>query len=411
MQRNSPAKIKITLKTKITLIIFGFFLFLILLEIGLRLGGFIFLSLQEYRNRISISKKGSYRIMCLGESTTVVGGDHSYPSQLEKVLNERNLGIKFSVINKGVTGIYSSAIVTQLEGNLNKYKPDMVTVMMGANDGGKHLPYGYATTLKTGPFFTYFRTYKLVSLLWLHIVTKLKETGIYRPKEDKGLAIPYQAEESFKKAIELNPRNDAAYTSLGRIYRNQGKYSQAEEAFKKAIELNPRNDEAYLFLGWIYLEENNLLRAEESYKKAIELNPENDKLYAGLAMTYQEIGRDESAQECYKKANDLRLDCYNPVTRHNYLRLKEILDKKGIKLACVQYPVRSVESLKKIFESREGIIFVDNEKVFKEALKKRSYKEYFIDIFGGDFGHCTYKGNRLLAGNIANVILKEVFGK
>jgi len=130
-----------------------------------------------------------------------------------------------------------------------------------------------------------------------------------------------------------------------------------------------------------------------------------------LAVAYKEIGRYESAQECYKKANDLRLDYYNPVTRHNYLRLKEILDKKGIKLACVQYPVRSVESLKKIFESREGIIFVDNEKVFKEALKKRSYKEYFTDIFGGDFGHCTYKGNRLLAGNIANVILKEVFGK
>ena len=479
MQRNSPAKIKITLKTKITLIIFGFFLFLILLEIGLRLGGFIFLSLQEYRNRISISKKGSYRIMCLGESTTVVGGDHSYPSQLEKVLNERNTGIKFSVINKGIIGASSSSIVTQLEGNLNKYKPDMVTVMMGANDGGEHLPYRYTTTLKTVPFLTYFRTYKLVSFLWLHIVAKLKETVIYRPKEDKGLTIPTQAEEAFKKAIELNPKdnrasielgwsyrnqgkysqaeeafkkaielnprndmaylflgwiyleddkraqaeeafekaielnpgNDTAYTSLGRIYRNQGKYSQAEEAFKKAIELNPRNDVAYLFLGWIYLEENNRLQAEESFKKAIELNPKNDKLYAGLAVAYKEIGRYESAQECYKKANDLRLDYYNPVTRHNYLRLKEILDKKGIKLACVQYPVCSVESLKKIFESREGIIFVDNEKVFKEALKKRSYKEYFTDIFGGDFGHCTYKGNRLLAGNIANVILKEVFGK
>jgi len=32
-------------------------------------------------------------------------------------------------------------------------------------------------------------------------------------------------------------------------------------------------------------------------------------------------------------------------------------------------------------------------------------------MFGGDFGHCTHKGNRLLAENIANVIFKEVFSK
>jgi hypothetical protein len=32
-------------------------------------------------------------------------------------------------------------------------------------------------------------------------------------------------------------------------------------------------------------------------------------------------------------------------------------------------------------------------------------------MFGGDFGHCSRNGNRLLAKNIADVILKEVFGK
>jgi hypothetical protein len=32
-------------------------------------------------------------------------------------------------------------------------------------------------------------------------------------------------------------------------------------------------------------------------------------------------------------------------------------------------------------------------------------------MFAGDFGHCTDKGNRLLAENIATVILKEVFGR
>jgi len=87
------------------------------------------------------------------------------------------------------------------------------------------------------------------------------------------------------------------------------------------------------------------------------------------------------------------------------------LDKRGIKLVCVQYPMRNVELLKIIFEPGQGIIFVDNESIFKEAVNKSSYNEYFRDISGGDFGHCTAKGNRLLAGNIASVILKEVFKK
>jgi hypothetical protein len=54
---------------------------------------------------------------------------------------------------------------------------------------------------------------------------------------------------------------------------------------------------------------------------------------------------------------------------------------------------------------------VDNEKIFRDAVKKDKSSIYFNDMFGGDFGHCTDKGNRLLAENIANAILKEVFNR
>jgi hypothetical protein len=79
----------------------------------------------------------------------------------------------------------------------------------------------------------------------------------------------------------------------------------------------------------------------------------------------------------------------------------------------VQYPVRNIEPLKRMFKEETGdsIIFVDNEKIFKDVIRKEGYKEYFTDMFGGDFGHCTPKGNRLLAENIANTILKEAFNK
>lgn len=47
----------------------------------------------------------------------------------------------------------------------------------------------------------------------------------------------------------------------------------------------------------------------------------------------------------------------------------------------------------------------------KDVAAKYGYQNYFYDMFVGDFSHCTKKGNRILAESIANVILKEVFGK
>ncbi len=416
-------KPKKPLKQKTILVIFELFIYLVLLEVGLRIGGGIFLSLQEYRNRVSIKQKGEYRIMCLGESITATGGKNSYPAQLEEILNERNIGLNFSVINKGIPGASTSYILNVLEERLNRYKPDMVITMMGVSDDGAVLVDGYRTSLriKTMLFLEDFRVYKLVKIIWSHIADKMKEIGIYKPKEkiqnyiNNLVSPPYyytEREETLKKALELNPRSDGVYVRLGWVYRDQGKFTQAEELFKKALELNPNSVIAYVGLEWAYINQGKFTQAEELFKKGIETNPDKATLYGGLAVVYNEMGKYESAQECYEKANKLRLvEYYNSITWHNYRKLKEILDKRDIRLVCVQYPMCSIEPLKKIFEGEGGVTFVDNERVFKEALKKASYKEYFIDIIGGDFGHLTPKGNRLLAENIANIILKRYFNK
>ena len=544
-------KQKIPLQKKINRLIFELFIYLILLEVGLRIGGFVFLSVQEYKNRNSIRQKGTYRIMCLGESSTAIGGKVSYPSQLEEILNQRDTGIRFSVINRGLPSINTTIILSKLEGNLNKYTPDMVITMMGINDYADIVAYEDIPTKNTTSFINSFRTYKLVRLLWLHIIDKVRESRIYKPEDmaspddltlssiyngqerlssgsieitldnyreciklgqryrdqgeydkaegmfkkaiqidpesymayvvlgrcywdqgdyakaegmfkkaiqvnpenyrayavlgqwykDKGdydkaegmfkKAIQIdpenymayvvlgrwhigqgdyaKAEGMFKKAIQVNPENKWAYAELGQWYRDQGEYDKAEGMFKKYIQIDPENYMAYVVLGRCYLYQGDYDKAEEVLKKAIQIEPENYRAYGTLAHCYKELERYKSAEEYFKKASRLRSEYYHPITRHNYQRLKEILTYRGIKLVCIQYPMRSVEPLKKMLGSNEGIIFVDNEGVFKEALKQASYDEYFVDTVGGDFGHCTHKGNRLLAENIANVILKECF--
>ncbi len=477
---------KVLFKQKIALILFGLFLSFVLLEAGLRLGGFIFLSIQEYRNLQSIKQKGTYHILCLGESTT----QGQYPQFLEQVLNQSNIGMRFSVIDKGVAGTNTPVILSKVESYLNEYHPEMVVAMMGCNDGG--IMYYQDIYESDTWLFKHCRVYRFGWIIYMHIFKKLKQESILRAAKlnpnkdivcvDLGQAYCKQgkfsdAEYSYKKAIELNPKNEAAYVGLGWIYLKQGKFSDAEYSYKKAIEISPKNDRAYVELGWIYLNQGKFSDAEDSFKKAIELNPNNDKACAGLGWTYRyqgkfsdaedlykkaielnpnngnayielgwiylkqgkfsdaedsygraiefhskndricgaisalytEMGKSELAKEYAQKADRLRLEYRNLATGKNYRKLKNILDKRGIKLVCVQYPMRNVESLKKIFAQDEGIIFVDNESAFKEALNQASYGEYFVDMFGGDFGHCTKKGNRFLAKNIANTILKRVF--
>jgi tetratricopeptide (TPR) repeat protein len=404
------------------------FLAVVVLEAGLRFGGFVVLSLQEYRNLNTIRHKGTYRIMCLGESTT----QGQYPFLLEKILNQRNIGVTFSVIDKGVGGIRTLGIATLLEFNLAAYAPDMVITMMGINDGGPHIPYEAAPASKIMFFVQSLRTYKLTKLLWLHILTKARETGLYSPTQDKqhSRKIPFYllgiglkeahaeqanlvpTEDALKQAIALNPKDDHAYTELGWFYQKQGQPSQAEDALKQAIALGSQDYRAYTLLGWFYQRQGKFSQAEDLFKQAIALDPQNDRAYGALSILCEETGKPGLAKEYAQKATSLRLGHYVPLTVTSYRTLKEILDKRGIRLVCVQYPMRSVEPLKRILQGTEkGIIFVDNEKLFRDAVRKDGYNTYFKDMFGGDFGHCTDRGNRLLAENIADTIVKEAFHK
>ncbi len=454
MQSDNPTPLAVPLKTKIALIMFGLFLFFILLEAGLRLGGFVVLSFQEYKNQQSLRHKGTYRIMCVGESTT----QGQYPPYLEGILNQHHTGIRFSVIDKGVAGTNSAIILAQLESNLDQYHPDMVVAMMGVNDQGifyfKDIPEAETK------LFRYCKTYRLIRLLWLPILAKTREEEAFKkaialgPENDRAcveLGQSYraqgklsQAEDAFKKAIEINPQNDDAHAELGLIsliqgnltqaedlhrqaialnpknsgaylylwwiHRAQGKHSQAEELLKKAIEMNPQRGRAYVELGQLYRAQGKRSQAEDLLKQAIEMNPQDDLAYGAFSVLYDEIGNPELAEAYAQKANRLRSRYYDLVTVNNYRKLKAILDKRGIRLVCVQYPMRDVEPLKKAFEDNgKGVIIVDNKNVFRDAVKKDGYTVYFVDMFGGDFGHCTAKGNRLLAENITNTILKEVF--
>lgn len=475
IRRPNQSRTKTSFRQKLALLLLGVFLCFAFLEIALRLGGFVLVSLQERRNIASLKRQAEIRILCLGESTTTgtysASGANSYPSQLEAMLNSRNLGMKFSVINRGVVGTDTTRILGQLDEDYNKYKPQIVITMMGANDEGEHLPRVSGATAGAKSLLMNMRTYKLIALLGLHIKTKfgayltsskgLKQAQAELGKEDESLPIkryvllaeyyktqgqyekaeelfkkaiefgsvsyvPYvnlgwcyrkqgkldEAEAMFKKAIELHPKNDAGYAGLGRCYKDRGMEKEADAMFRKAIEMNSLDGGIFQGLAWYIRKDATKDQHEDIYRRGMELNPIHYRSYGALALYYQQLGKEKLAEEYYEKANELRLMYYNKITTQNYRTLKKKLDEWGVQLVCVQYPNRSIEPLKKMLEGETGgVIFVDNEKTFRRALSNTDIREYFMDVFGGDFGHCTIKGNKLLAENIADVLIQECFDR
>lgn len=495
---------KTSFKQKAGLMILGIFVSLAAVEILLHLCGTVYLSIQEYRNIKSARNRDSYRILCLGESTTAFEDGHSYPRQLETILNNKNLGIKFSVINKGVPGIYTEGILARLDDNLDKYKPDMVIAMMGINDPLTENK-NYFIFLKK------FKLYKLITFLFQSLTNKYShsKTGVLsksnasvNPEEGNPTFLGINARsteyysqgenylsegntskamEMFKESINADPRNHEAYAALAGIYITQKEYTlaeevcllnkknnpsnlevyddladlyftqnrfdDAEEILYEALKTNPFYVKSYVFLGKynrlqgkydatekilkeglikmpeifhgdiytelsiLYMAAGRLKEIDVVHKKALEVNPDNDHLYGMIGLYYLEAGDIKTADQYFAKANRIRETYYNPETAINYLHLRNTLARRGITLVAMQYPMREVNLLKKFLGYSTNILFIDNQEIFLQAIMAGSYDEYFTDKFGGDFGHCTEKGDRLLAENAANAIIEHFFNK
>ena len=154
-----------TIKQKLALLGGSLIFTVILLELGLRLAGVIVLSIRDRANRIDLSRKDEYRVLCVGESTTYCGDrSYAYPRQLQTILNERIPGKSFTVINKGKPGCSTAYIVNQMDSWIEKYRPDMIVAMMGINDtAASHRKHEEVGGLRR--WMEDLRVYKVVALL------------------------------------------------------------------------------------------------------------------------------------------------------------------------------------------------------------------------------------------------------
>lgn len=108
-----------------------------MIELFFRLGGFI-LNTNNIKS-YNFKKSTTNRVLCIGDSSTYgIGASdaikYSYPSQLQRLLDEKAANKNFEVINLGVPGINSSQVLNRFRNNIKRYEPELIIVMVGIND-------------------------------------------------------------------------------------------------------------------------------------------------------------------------------------------------------------------------------------------------------------------------------------
>jgi len=391
-----------SIKTKIVIFFVGIFIFLVLFEILLRIGGFLWLSSREKQNRLSGGDLNVYTIMCIGESTTAIAGDStnkflidgtSYPRQLERILNEGN-GVRYKVINKGIVAGDSGQILEELESNLERYKPDMVMAMMGLRDENKVVKDSLLRQMRVYKYIKSLSENVPPGELLRRVERKIIEL-LYKPYlEERKYE---EAEKMLKKLLAINLKS--AYAELAKLYIQQKRYLEAEAMLKKAIEEEPKKYILYLALARLYRQEGRFVEEEELYRSAITTNKRFGG-YLKLATYYKNKGRQKEFEEVLRVAVET-----TPSVRQNYQRLEEILSSKGITLVVMQYPSYSADCLKALLHLQDNLIIIDNEKIFDSG----TYNEFYFETADFAFPHYTEKGARALARNIAERLKEKYF--
>jgi tetratricopeptide (TPR) repeat protein len=115
------------------------------------------------------------------------------------------------------------------------------------------------------------------------------------------------AEEAFRRALEIDHNDAAAWGCLGTLLGNQLKrYNESEAAYKKTIEIDPASTAAWLGLGYLYNEHlNRKVDAETAYLRATELDPNDFRLWNNLGNVRSELGKYAESEAAYRKAIEL----------------------------------------------------------------------------------------------------------
>ena len=132
--------------------------------------------------------------------------------------------------------------------------------------------------------------------------------------------------DELKLALAANPDLPEAYNLRGLIYASLGDAATAEQSFRRALELSPRDGDTMHNYGWFLCQQRRYDDADATFQRAIELptHGEAQRTLLARGVCQARAGRWADAERTLSRSYEL--DPSNPVTAFN---LSEVLLRRG----------------------------------------------------------------------------------
>lgn len=413
----------------------GVFLALFLLEVGLRLTGFIVQHKANICNmRVGKNISNPYVVLCLGNSYTKGTGappEMSYPAQLQRMFIEKFRLSNILVINNGIGGQNSTELLRELPENIRKFNPKLIVLQTGQVNKWDHS--GFTDYLKRknkqqsfarliayrlSEYIYQCRVYKLFILFCSQITTKFNHPAA---------SLSYRSGKEYIKAKEFADHALANLLLKNSIKMDQLEAQKALDIFTNAMKVDPAFSDNYISAGIIYRLQSNYAEALECFFKGVSIGLPNDhyKIYG-----YQQI-RDIRMIFKGKNNSEINKKIEIFISKYNRENLNEdfnlfflsdsdvsewvesdireivkIIRRDRIGLILHDYPLWDIENATLLAIADElRVPFVSNFKVFQEKISLGMAEE---SLFVLD-GHCNGRGYGLMAANVFNEIVREYY--
>ncbi|MGH9396379.1 MAG: tetratricopeptide repeat protein [Terriglobia bacterium] len=138
---------------------------------------------------------------------------------------------------------------------------------------------------------------------------------------------PAEAIENFRVAIEIDPKLPGPHYELAEVLNaSAATRDEAESEYKRALALNPFDEASECRLGDIAVQKNDLQQAYKLYMRAIQLRPDDAQANLGLAEVLMSMGEMKKTEPLLKRA--IQLD---PTSAVAHFRLSTLYRQAGRK--------------------------------------------------------------------------------
>ncbi len=444
---------------RIGAIFLGLLICLLVLEVSLRVVGVYYANKSESDTDETTDAKTG--ILSIGDSVTFGIGasfDKSYPAQLEEMLNSLEDGGKYNVINRGRPAQNSAQLLSRLEQQLEAFRPDIVTILIGAQNQANY--YGYQDYLvrkgkkvsllyRIHNILDHIRVYKFFRLLILHNTNTPENSLKQSPPGDIpqaqhpqnpnvtpecAAAVELKSIGEYDKAlalilgvIEKKDVESECYQLAGSIFSEQGKCEEAIPMFKEGIERDPAQFRNYEGIGLCYGYSRDLESALTWFEKGFDAARNNtlyELSYVGISEAYKDSDNHVRGINFFRKEIERQPPRYDYIhaLATDYLTLFENYsgdkgiyewirsDIESIIEMCRRFnavPVLQNYPTEKLLAELYRSIAQENDVLFVE--QNISFKPYtqggrLNDDFFVPDGHPNEAGYRIMAENLFNVI-------